>query len=90
MGLNIKNERVHALARRAADVTGRSQTSVIEEALTLLLQQLGADPMQAAQDRRSDLVQRCLAEIDVEVARTQPGEIARVEDLYDETTGLPR
>ena len=33
MSLNIKNERVHALAREAARITGKSQTGVIEEAL---------------------------------------------------------
>ncbi|MGH3425128.1 MAG: type II toxin-antitoxin system VapB family antitoxin, partial [Nocardioidaceae bacterium] len=37
MSLNIKNERVHDLAREAAQRTGRTQTSVIEEALAQLL-----------------------------------------------------
>ncbi len=42
MGLNIKNEHVHALAREAARRTGRSQTSAIEAALTRLLADLDA------------------------------------------------
>ena len=33
MSLNIKNERVHELAREAARRTGMNQTSVIEAAL---------------------------------------------------------
>ena len=33
MSLNIKNERVHDLAREAAQRTGQSQTRVIEVAL---------------------------------------------------------
>ncbi|WP_035280208.1 type II toxin-antitoxin system VapB family antitoxin [Brevibacterium album] len=33
MSLNIKNPRVHALARAAAAKTGKTQTGVIEEAL---------------------------------------------------------
>lgn len=37
MGLNIKNERVHELARRAAKCTGRTQTGAIELALEKLL-----------------------------------------------------
>lgn len=37
MGLNIKNERVHELARRAAKCTGRTQTGAIELALERLL-----------------------------------------------------
>lgn len=40
MSLNIKNERVHALAREAANRTGQSQTSVVAEALTKLLEDL--------------------------------------------------
>ena len=40
MSLNIKNERVHELAREAARRTGKSQTRVIEEALEKLLADL--------------------------------------------------
>ncbi len=40
MSLNIKSERVHALAREAAQRTGQSQTSVVAEALTRLLEDL--------------------------------------------------
>jgi antitoxin VapB len=42
MSLNIKNEHVHDLAREAARRTGKSQTSVVEEALTKLLADLDA------------------------------------------------
>ena len=58
MGLNIKNERVHALAREAARVTGKNQTSAIEEALELLLRAYGADPHEAGVARKVDLVTR--------------------------------
>ncbi len=46
MSLNIKNERVHALVREAARRTGKSQTSVVEEALISFLnaQERPADP----------------------------------------------
>jgi antitoxin VapB len=44
MGLNIKNERVHRLAREAARVTGRTQTGAIEEALVKLLREYDVDP----------------------------------------------
>ncbi len=40
MSLNIKSEQVHALAREAANRTGQSQTSVVAEALTRLLEDL--------------------------------------------------
>nr|WP_246308860.1 type II toxin-antitoxin system VapB family antitoxin [Kineosphaera limosa] len=92
--MNIKNERVHALARRAAAVTGQSQTSAIEEALLLLLSQHGVDPAQDRRAQRLDVINRRLARIDVEVSRTTSGpdapDITRVEDLYDDVTGLPR
>jgi antitoxin VapB len=89
MGLNIKNERVHALAREAARLTGKTQTGAIEEALERLLRDVGADPEQSRIDRKVDLVQG----IAVAYA-ADPGvadrAITRVEDLYDESTGLPR
>lgn len=89
MSLNIKNERVHELAREAARVTGTTQTSAIEEALRLLLKQRGEDPEVSA---RADRVQRLLAM--GERYRREEGPAAagiiRVEDLYDEATGLPR
>jgi antitoxin VapB len=40
MSLNIKNERVHAMVREAAERTGMSQTSVVEEALRRMLKEL--------------------------------------------------
>ncbi|MBX7069681.1 MAG: type II toxin-antitoxin system VapB family antitoxin, partial [Microthrixaceae bacterium] len=51
MGLNIKNEYVHELARRAATATGKTQTGAIEEALERLLAAYGADPQEARRAR---------------------------------------
>lgn len=89
MGLNIKNERVHALAREAARITGKSQTSVIEEALELLLRERGLEPDGASARRKVDAV--------IEIAqdyRHDVGDADRVilsvEDLFDYATGLPR
>ena len=58
MGLNIKNERVHRLAREAARVTGRTQTGAIEEALVKLLREYDVDSDQA---RTGPVVDRVLA-----------------------------
>ncbi len=88
MGLNIKNERVHALAREAARITGKSQTSVIEEALELLLAQYGADAEQARIARTVEKVMRLAEEYRTESQRFG-GVPMTVEDLYDEETGLP-
>lgn len=90
MSLNIKNQRVHELARRAAAATGKSQTGAIEEALTRLLEDLGEHPADSQRQHRLDVVHALLANIDLELARAEPGEVADVEALYDEQTGLPR
>lgn len=89
MSLNIKNERVHELAREAARATGLSQTSAIEEGLRLLLARHGADPDTAARAAR---VERLLAmgkrhrREEVDPSRG----IVVVDDLYDPATGVPR
>lgn len=89
MGMNIKNEHVHDLARRAASVTGKSQTGAIEEALTRLLADYGIDPEQqrvAAKVDKVHSIVRAYLDTPADPDRT----IRRVEDLYDEQSGLPR
>jgi antitoxin VapB len=89
MSLNIKNERVHELAREAARVTGTSQTSAIEEGLRLLLREHGADPDESV---RAERVQRLLL-MGARYRREElndPDGVLRVDDLYDPATGLPR
>ncbi|WP_370289028.1 type II toxin-antitoxin system VapB family antitoxin [Nocardioides sp.] len=87
MSLNIKNERVHALAREAARITGKSQTSVIEEALVRLLADLGDDPAAVQLQHRLDLVDAITLEWQQLPERS--GGIRDEHDLYDDTTGLP-
>lgn len=85
MSLNIKNERVHDLARRAAQVTGKTQTGAIEEALERLLAERG-DPEAERQARLDVLWQEISADAtDADRAATQ----RVMDDLYDEA-GLPR
>lgn len=87
MSLNIKNERVHALAREAARVTGKSQTSAIEAALELFLAEHGADPVQTDLARRFDLIRSLSAQW---IEAPAGGESVRTtDDLYDAETGLP-
>ena len=78
MGLNIKNERVHELAREAARRTGRNQTSAIELALERLLEDLRRDGADAA---RMDLIHS--------MQRAAAGADLDTEALYD-ADGLPR
>lgn len=88
MSLNIKSERVHALAREAARVTGKSQTGAVEEALTRLLRDYDRDPERAGLAERVDRVREIVSAY---AAAPEPGAspVRDVEDLYDED-GLPR
>jgi antitoxin VapB len=85
VSLNIKNERVHELARRAASRTGKSQTSVIEEALRRYLDEL--EDSESDQQRRQR-AEQILGEMQ-KLIREQGGLGMRPEDLYDPITGLP-
>jgi antitoxin VapB len=88
MGLNIKNQRVHDLARRAAQVTGKTQTGAIEEALERLLRSYDVDQIDEERRQRVDRVMAIVEEI--KLAPVDPDrEIKTVEDLYDEY-GLPK
>jgi antitoxin VapB len=84
VSLNIKNERVHRLAREAARRTGRTQTSVLEQALLRLLADLDREPQ--VEDRRA----RVSALLDDVDRRLTDADRARMgaEHLYD-GRGLP-
>jgi antitoxin VapB len=84
MSLNIKNEEVHELVRTAAKLTGKSQTSVVEEALRRYLRQVQTDA-------RMDRLKELMAEIDrtnIQL-RAEGREYLDPDDLYDPATGLP-
>ncbi|HWV47936.1 MAG TPA: type II toxin-antitoxin system VapB family antitoxin [Microbacterium sp.] len=89
MALNIKNERVHELAREAARVSGGTQTSAIQEALVLYLREHDVDPAARDHERR---LRRMLAmgERFRREERVPASGVMTVADLYDERTGLPR
>lgn len=89
MSLNIKNDRVHALAREAARVTGKSQTGAIEEALEHLLKEYGDGPAVAEKRRRLDAIHTIQAAWRSQPPIVDPGRIREVDDLYDPQTGLP-
>ncbi|GAA1514994.1 type II toxin-antitoxin system VapB family antitoxin [Nocardioides humi] len=89
MSLNIKNERVHALAREAARVTGKTQTSVIETALEQFLARLGADPVETDRQRRIDMANAISLRWRERPRIPGDERILDEEDLYDPETGLP-
>jgi antitoxin VapB len=93
MALNIKNERVCRLAKEAAERTGRTQVSVLEEALEHYLAELAS--AQAARERevkdRLDRVQQIVAEFNEGLTDEDRAAIRRYldEEMYD-AEGLPR
>lgn len=85
MGLNIKNERAHSLAKELAQLTGSSLTSVVIDALQTRLEQLKHE--QAKRKRTEELMAigaRCAAHIHHPMASADHGRL-----LYDET-GMPK
>lgn len=86
MALNIKNERVQALAREAALRTGKTQTGVIEEALALYLTTVG-DPATkgGSLGERAAEIQRLVGELTVELTEEDRRAIREgLDDLYDD------
>ncbi|MFC9440650.1 type II toxin-antitoxin system VapB family antitoxin [Nocardia sp. NPDC057030] len=86
MSLNIKNEKVHALVREAAERTGMSQTSVVEEALKRMLKELDAERETARQTRKARLWE-IVADIDARMT-PETRALLTTDDLYNEQ-GLP-
>jgi antitoxin VapB len=86
MGLNIKNERVHALAKEAAAKTGLTQTGAIERALEQFLAAFQDDPQRIIADR-ADALRTLSVEFRQDLTTDQLGMLS-TEDLYDDG-GLP-
>ncbi|MFC0359920.1 MULTISPECIES: type II toxin-antitoxin system VapB family antitoxin [Kytococcus] len=88
MALNIKNERVHELARQAAQVRGTTQTSALEAALEEYLARHGATEGAAEGrfERATVLVQQIRNGLSLDDGESLSADLA---DLYDEQ-GLPR
>jgi antitoxin VapB len=77
MGLNIKNGRVHELARTLSEATGKSMTAVIEDALEEKLRRLREE-----EDRENQITE-VLAFIK-SLGPPPPGLTSDHSDLYDE------
>lgn len=84
MALNIKNDRVHRLARDAARRSGLSQTRAIEAALEMYLRVLDGQV-----DDRSARIRSILADFDERLTAADRRAVREL-DLYDAETGLPR
>lgn len=86
MGMNIKNEHVHMLAKTAAARTGLTQTGVIERALEDYLSRLDPDPETILADRL-EAMDRVVVEFSKDLTPDQRRKLS-TDDLYDRD-GLP-
>ena len=90
MSLNIKNERVHELARRAAALTGKTQTGAIQEALERLIAERSADPGADPEEVRQRRIDLLWSEITADTSDADRARTRRtMDELYDDS-GLPR
>lgn len=85
MGLNIKNEDVHAAVRELAARLGVSQTSAVERAVREKLAAMADD---ADRDERARRRRDAIAAAQEAYRGVDLWAIA--DDLYDPATGLPR
>ena len=83
MGMNIKSQRAHELARRAAALTGTSQTGAVEHALEQYLRSL-----EQQQDAATVRVRDVIASLDARLT-DRDREALRSAELYDDL-GLPK
>lgn len=82
MGMNIKSERAHDLAKRVARRTGTSITTAVEEALQEKLERLETAANAEAKYKR-------IRELIDSLPPPPPGVTSDHSDLYDEW-GLPK
>ena len=83
MGLNIKNERTHALVRELATLSNMSQTEAVEDAVSRRLEQLRGNDREGLGERLLELGRRG-------AERMGPERFENPDKwLYDEN-GLPK
>ncbi len=82
MSLNIKSEEAHRLAKELSDRTGESMTVAVTEAIRERLRAIKQSAEPDLADRLMEIGRQCAEEL-----RGKPK--MRVEDFYDDETGLP-
>ena len=84
MGLNIKNEQAHRLARELARATGESMTVAVSEAIRERLERIRANPKEELVKRILEIGRDCAAHLKEPYKSIDHGDL-----LYDEK-GLPK
>jgi len=84
MGLNIKNEEAHRLARELARATGESMTAAVSEAIRERLERIRGKTKKGAVERILEIGRDCAAHLKEPYKSVDHGDL-----LYDEK-GLPK
>lgn len=86
MGLNIKTEEAHLLAKELAELTGESMAKAVTETMRLRVEELRRERTKKARvEEIMRIARECAALINA-----APGKMMKIEDLYDDETGLPK
>jgi antitoxin VapB len=81
MGLNIKTDEAHRLAKALAEKTGESLTTAVTKALQERLARVDKSRLERLKAIAKDCAKRL----------NKPGrKTLTIEDLYDDETGLPK
>ena len=84
MGLNIKNEEAHRLARELARATGESMTAAVSEAIRERLERVRGNSKKDLVERILEIGRDCAAHLKEPYKSVDHGDL-----LYDEK-GLPK
>jgi antitoxin VapB len=84
MGLNIKNEEAHRLARELARATGESMTVAVSEAIRERLERIRGNSKRDPVERILEIGRDCAAHLREPYKSVEHGDL-----LYDEK-GLPK
>lgn len=86
MGLNIKTEEAHLLAKELADLTGESMAKAVTDTIRQRVEELRRERTKKARVEEISRIAKNIAQ-----RLNKPGaKMMKIEDLYDEETGLPK
>ncbi|MCM3661419.1 type II toxin-antitoxin system VapB family antitoxin [Georgenia satyanarayanai] len=87
MGLNIKNERTHALVRQLAQLTGQSQTSAVEDAVRRRIEELSRTDEEV--EAKVDRIMQIAAEFSADLTAEDRAALWSGDDYFYDDLGLP-
>ena len=84
MGLNIKNEETHRMARELARLTGESMTAAVNEAILERLERVRSKSIQGMAERLMQIGKDCAAHL------KEPFKSMDIDELLYDKNGLPK